>query len=342
MKTNGMRSLLGAAALVVAGAGLGATAGGPAAAGDIESSNPLSGDTDAIAAGQTRFRANCAYCHGMHADGRGRGLPNSADLRKFKRGYSRFVTTVKDGYKTMPPWGGMGELSDDEINQVGAYLETLATRAAKWLDEESASDQPEAAQVVLAAAEAAEPKEYQLHLGHILDSWEDTPGKVGLVTILEQELDVAAQHAGFAVKDLEDLANIQLHTHHVRHALDPSTEKGGGPGKGYGIIKAAKGVIQHMELARDAADATDGAKAHSVHVIASASNIVFWAGKILDKSAQIIGGASPVSSAFFAEENVELLDWIRNGHDADGDGTITWQDGEGGLAQIKQHLSLIE
>lgn len=81
------------------------------------SPNPLSGDKDAEAAGKTTYRANCAYCHGMKADGRGRGLPNSADLRKFKRGYTAFVKTVKEGYKTMPEWGGMGEISDEQIDQ---------------------------------------------------------------------------------------------------------------------------------------------------------------------------------------------------------------------------------
>ena len=319
-------------------------AAGTALAGEVESSNPLSGETDAIADGQTTFRARCAYCHGMKADGRGRGLPNSADLTKFKRGYSKFVLSVKEGYKNMPPWGGMGELSDDEINQVGAYLETLAGRQANWLDleeDETSGNEAGEARVVLAAAEAqaAEPKEYQLHLGHLLDSWQDTPGQVGLVTILEQEAEIAAEHAGYAVADLEDLDNIKLHTTHVRHAV---SGEGSGPGKGYGIIKAANGVVAHMGLARDAADASDSVKLHAEHVIASASNILFWAGKILDKAGQITGGASPVSSAFFAEEIVEHLGWIRNGRDADGDGSITWQEGEGGLAQIKEHLSYIE
>ena len=56
-----------------------------------------------------------------------------------------------------------------------------------------------------------------------------------------------------------------------------------------------------------------------------------------DRSGQIIGGASPISSAFYAEENLEQLGWILNGHDADGDGSISWDEGEGGLAQIKAH-----
>lgn len=323
------------------------------------SSNPLSGNKEAEGAGQTTYRANCALCHGMRADGRGRGLPNSADLRKFKRGYTKFVQAVKEGYKRMPAWGGMGALTDQQIAEIGAYLETLARRNANWVDPEDRSEAVPAGGImravlrmpgptalergIILATTTTEPKEYQVHLGHLLTSWSDTPGEVGLVTVLEQEATIAGEHAGYAVLDLEDLANIQLHTRHVRHAVDPTAEQSGeGPGMSYGIVKAAAGVIQHMEFARDASDASASARLHAEHVITAARNIQFWAGKTLDKAGQVIGGASPVASAFYAEEIVERIDWILNGRDANGDGTITWEDGEGGLAQIKEHLSYIE
>ena len=101
-----------------------------------KSPNPLSGDEVAISEGRTIYRANCAYCHGLRANGKGRGLPNSADLRKFKRGYTAFFSTVVNGWKTMPPWGSQGPLEYDEINKIGAYLETLANKSANWKDEE--------------------------------------------------------------------------------------------------------------------------------------------------------------------------------------------------------------
>ena len=267
-------------------------------------------------------------------------------MRKYKRGYTRFVKAVKEGYKTMPEWGGMGEISDEQIAQIGAYLETLAKRNANWADPPDTSEKEPEATVIPASSttsEPAEPKEYQIHIGHILTSWQDTPGEVGLATILEEEAMIAKQHAALAVTDLEDLANIQLHTKHVRHAVNPSAETSGqGPGRGYGIAKAADGIVQHMELARDAVDASDSARAHAEHVLAAAGNIQFWAGKTIDKAGQIIGGASPVSSAFYAEQIVERIEWILNGRDADGDGEISWKEGEGGLAQVKAHLSFIE
>ena len=102
----------------------------------VASSNPLSGDEHAIQEGKTLYRAVCVVCHGMRANGRGRGIAGASNLQKFKRGYSLYVEIVKKGKKKMPPYGGGRVLSDAEIDQIGAYLETLAARGAVWLDPE--------------------------------------------------------------------------------------------------------------------------------------------------------------------------------------------------------------
>ena len=59
-------------------------------------------------------------------------------------------------------------------------------------------------------------------------------------------------------------------------------------------------------------------------------------------SDQIMGGAAPVWVSYYAEEVAKRTDWILNGNDANGDGNISWTEGEGGLAQIQQHLGFIE
>jgi uncharacterized protein (DUF305 family) len=179
------------------------------------------------------------------------------------------------------------------------------------------------------------------HLGHIKDSWNDTPGKVGLLTILEQEAQVAAQHAQYAASKKEDIKNVRMHVPHVQNAIDPSVVKSG-PGKGYGVLKAAQGVAAHMEFAAKAADATDGLKTHSVHIITSAKNVVRWANEIMTKNGYILGGAADSASAHYAGEIAQMTQWILNGHDANGDGKISWEEGEGGIAQIKQHLGFIQ
>lgn len=102
---------------------------------NIPEVNPYSGDKKAIRSGRSWYRSVCSNCHGGRADGQGeRGT--GADLRKFKRGFQRYVQIVLDGRKVkgriqyMPAWRGV--LEDKDIYQIGAYLETLAKDGANW------------------------------------------------------------------------------------------------------------------------------------------------------------------------------------------------------------------
>jgi mono/diheme cytochrome c family protein len=96
--------------------------------------NPLSGDAAAIAEGRSWYIAVCSNCHGGAADGQGRG--HAPSLRTFGKGFRLFVETVKAGRDVpgrtakMPAWGTV--LSDQQIYQIGAYLETLAEEGANW------------------------------------------------------------------------------------------------------------------------------------------------------------------------------------------------------------------
>jgi mono/diheme cytochrome c family protein len=98
----------------------------------VKSSNPKSGQPDAIADGRKLYGTWCVQCHGPKADGVSRFGQYAADLRVFWRGYREFVTIVKDGrpQKQMPPWKEV--LDDAKISQIGAYLETLALDGANW------------------------------------------------------------------------------------------------------------------------------------------------------------------------------------------------------------------
>lgn len=101
----------------------------------ILETNPLSGDEKAIREGRSWFRGVCALCHGGRADGQGeRGT--GADLRKFNKGFKAYVEIVKKGrevpgrIQNMPAWGPV--LKEEQIYQIGAYLETLAIDGANW------------------------------------------------------------------------------------------------------------------------------------------------------------------------------------------------------------------
>ena len=190
--------------------------------------------------------------------------------------------------------------------------------------------------VVVAQSE----KESHRHMGHVTESWGDTPENVGLLTILEEEAQIAAQHAGLAAQDLSDLSSMQTHTRHVRHAIDAASESGG-PGKGYGIVKAAQGVSRHISLASNAGDASDNVKRHAEHVKSSAENVVKWGQEVMQLSEQVLSASAADQAAPSVQQIQELTQHIVNGTDADGDGSVSWQAGEGGVAQAKQHMDLM-
>lgn len=100
----------------------------------VPSDNPRSGDPAAIARGKIVYYTNCISCHGSRLNGQSRF--KAGDLRKFKRGFSAFVTTVVNGRKgsigVMPPWKKV--LNEDQIIDVGTYVETFAIAGAKWTD----------------------------------------------------------------------------------------------------------------------------------------------------------------------------------------------------------------
>ena len=191
--------------------------------------------------------------------------------------------------------------------------------------------------IAWAGLASAQSKEF---LAHVTTKAKDTPGKVGLVAILEQEANIAAQHAGYAIADKKS-ASVKSHIPHVQNAIDPSIVKSG-PGKGFGVLRAAREIMAEMTNAAKASDASEDLRMHSVHIITCAKNIAAWANEIEGKSAKLLLSFSDKEVLGGGQEVADLAKWIVNGRDADGDGKITWKDGEGGLAQMKQHLGFIK
>ena len=178
------------------------------------------------------------------------------------------------------------------------------------------------------------------HIGHVADGWNDTPGNVGLLAAAQAEAEVAAQHAGLAAAS-DDLAGIQRHTTHVLHALDPSTSERG-PGKGYGLGKAASGCALHIGLAGESDDASGAVKTHSTHVKTSCENVVAWAEAIAEKAAAVAAATDMAAARALADEIAAMTQAILSGTDADGNGRVPWGEGEGGLEQAATHLRLMK
>jgi hypothetical protein len=178
-------------------------------------------------------------------------------------------------------------------------------------------------------------------MGHVLTGWQDTPEQMGLLPTAQAEAEVAAQHAGFAASRPDDLDWMKLHAVHVVHAIDPSVEPEG-PGLGYGVHQAAQGVAQHVRFAADSEDASDNVKLHATHVETSAGNVVVWSQRIVELGRQVQTASSAAEAAPLVVEIETLAQAILAGTDANGDGTVSWEESEGGLAQAAQHMQFMQ
>ena len=178
------------------------------------------------------------------------------------------------------------------------------------------------------------------HIGHVVTSFVDTPDKVGFLTIALTEAGVAAQHASFAQRTPTDLAAMQLHAGHVIHALDPSLVTSG-PAKGFGVKRATGGIAQHIELAAKDPTASANVKTHAPHVATAARSVATRAEQAVAIAKQIQGATSAADAAKLVTQLVSICAQLVPGTDLNADGRITWGDGEGGLQQAQEHLTLL-
>jgi len=62
------------------------------------------------------------------------------------------------------------------------------------------------------------------HIGHVADSFKDTPNQQGLLPASMAEAKVAATHAALAAKNTTDLAAMKLHAGPVASQLIPGVD----------------------------------------------------------------------------------------------------------------------
>ena len=179
-----------------------------------------------------------------------------------------------------------------------------------------------------------------LHIGHVMTNWRDTPGNVGFLTAAIVDAKTAAIHAKLAASTPDNLEAMKLHAGHVLNALDPSIEPKG-PGSGYGVKKSAAGAQQHLDFAAKAEGASANVKLHATHVAASLGDAIQWTDQAIATAQKIRAASSASEAAPLAKELVTLTAQISDGVDANKDGQIGWQSGEGGLAQAKMHMELM-
>lgn len=177
-----------------------------------------------------------------------------------------------------------------------------------------------------------------VHIGHVVNSFNDTPNMMGLLPLANAEANVAAQHAMLAARAPTNLDQMKLHAGHVIHAIDPTIVTSG-PGRGYGLKKAATGVATHIELAAKAPGASQNVIMHSNHIATSSRNTVQRADSMLALAKKVQAATSVDEAAKLVSEMASLAPQLMAGADMNHDGRITWE--EGGLQTAQDHVQLM-
>ena len=100
--------------------------------------NPFAGDAKAAKLGESQFRANCAFCHGLGARGGGRGPDLSRAQKRHGNSDADLFRTINEGVPgtAMPPNGatqqGVG-MTEEEIWQVISYIRSAQVKAPAQL-----------------------------------------------------------------------------------------------------------------------------------------------------------------------------------------------------------------
>lgn len=188
--------------------------------------------------------------------------------------------------------------------------------------------------------EAQQENAGHAHIGHVLDGFGPTPDGDGLLPTAQAEAEIAAQHAGLAASDPTNLEGMRAHARHVLHAVDPS-QIDSGPGQGFGVKRAAEGIAQHVQLAADADGASDNVQTHASHVAAAARTVAARADEIVEVVGQIEDAYDYTEAGEHVQRLQTLAEQLTTGADADGDGQVGWQEGEGGLQHVEQHMELM-
>ena len=175
------------------------------------------------------------------------------------------------------------------------------------------------------------------HIGHVVNSFGDTPGNMGLLPVAFAEARTAAQHAGLAGK-AANLDGMKLHAGHVINAMDPTIVTAG-PGLGYGMKKAALAVATHIELAAKAPGASQNVIMHAEHIATAARNAAAKADQIVALAQKVQASTTTADATALLSQIVALCDQVLNGVDAQGTGRVTWQ--TGGLQQAQEHVDLM-
>jgi len=162
----------------------------------------------------------------------------------------------------------------------------------------------------------------------------------GYLPMAEAEVQTALIQATLALRKPDDLAHLQAQARAAQHAIDPSRIKEG-PGRGFGVRKAAEGIVSYVTAAGKSPDASEKVRSYSRWVAVSAENVIVRADRITD----LLGKVERMKTAKNAARVMHLVrrmcQEILLGKDTNKDGEVSWKKHEGGLAQAKRYTTVM-
>jgi hypothetical protein len=183
--------------------------------------------------------------------------------------------------------------------------------------------------------------EAHAHILQVADAYEATPGGYGLLRIALAEAEIVALHADLAAEAVNSLDDVRLHVDHMLHALDPAFVFSG-PGLGYGLRRAVDEARLRIDSAAVAGAQSDNVRMHTAHISSALANTSHRADEILSLAQEILLSTSAAGVGSLLSQLTVASTALLPGQDADRDGLIGWQPGEGGLRQATWHMTLLK
>ena len=208
-------------------------------------------------------------------------------------------------------------------------------------------------QVILSTA--FPPKAF-VHIKHLLVSFPDTPGKIGLLVGLidqAQKLSSASQllqsisasqnstAIQCAAQSIMDIAEGTPGSNYKLLANQCASENIAEVGDGYGLLGTGGYIANgeaHASLAATQTDTTVSIRVHAGHVAICLENMKGWITTIDQDALALLNNPNDLAKV---QEIVTLANHAFNGFDANGDGSIDPIPGEGGAVTANFHGQLM-
>lgn len=179
-----------------------------------------------------------------------------------------------------------------------------------------------------------------VHIGHVVNGFNEAPSLQGLLPLAIGEARIAIGHATLAGRQPTNLEYMKTHAGHVIHALDPTIITVG-PGLGYGVKKAANGVAAHIELAAAAQGASPSIVTHAKHIATAARTVAARAEQVLAIAQKVQASTTAAEAAALVSQMTSAAEQLMAGQDVNADGRIAFDMGEGGLQHADEHVKLM-